>query len=169
MKLTSAEAAKQLRLLTEELEGIQRSEELSMEYNAALGEDPTAVRPEYDFAKTQTRIAELHTRIRKLKHAINVFNATTVVPGFDMTIDEMLVYLPQLSRLKYKLSDMSSKLPKERVSASGKGASLIIDYRYLNYDVRQAEAEFKRVSELLAKAQTALDVANTTIPFEADF
>ena len=41
--------------------------------------------------------------IRKLKHALNVFNASNKVPGFEMTVDEMLVYLPQLSREKNKL------------------------------------------------------------------
>lgn len=169
MKLTSSEAAKQLRRLNEELEALLRSEDRCSEFHAALGEDPESVRPSYDFDAVQKQIDCLQTKIRALKHAINVFNSTTEVPGFGMTIDEMLVYLPQLTARKLKLDSMRSVLPKERDNLAGRGANFVIDYRYANYDIARAEAEFCRVSELLARAQTALDVVNTTVSFEADF
>ena len=38
-----------------------------------------------------------------------------VVDGFGITIDEMLVYIPQLTKRKIKLLKMKSRLPKERV------------------------------------------------------
>lgn len=64
---------------------------------AAMGEDIESVRPAYDYAKTQARLEELEGTIRRLKHAINRFNTTQVVDGFGITIDEMLVYIPQLT------------------------------------------------------------------------
>ena len=165
MKYSSAEAAKLLRKLNEEVENLEDQEVKRREFNAALGEDVETVRPAYDYADTQRKLKELQAKIRTVKHALNCFNSTTEVPGFDMTIDQLLVYIPQLSRRKQKLAMMSSCLPKERAKVSGLG-SQIIDYRYANYDIEAAKADYQRVSDELATAQTALDLVNTTMTME---
>ena len=100
-----------------------------------MGEDIESVRPAYDYAKTQARLEELEGTIRRLKHAINRFNTTQVVDGFGITIDEMLVYIPQLTKRKSKLLEMKSRLPKERVEEQYGRQSNIIDYTYTNYDL----------------------------------
>lgn len=166
MTLTSAQANKLLQTLNENIAFIQRKERQSCFFNAAVGEDVESVRPAYDYAETQASIAELESKVRKLKHAINVFNTTTVVPELNMTIDEVLVLIPQLSKKKIKLNELKSRLPKERVSSTLR--SNIIDYVIANYDIAEAELEYDNVSEYLAKVQTALDVVNTTITFEID-
>ena len=97
MKYTSAEAAKLLRKLNEEKNSLMKREELSSVFIAAVGENVEDVRPEYDYRKTQDGLEELDRKIRVLKHALNVFNLTQTVPGSDMTIDQVLVYIPQLS------------------------------------------------------------------------
>lgn len=160
MKCTSAEAGKMMRKLLEEKSSIQMREYNGKEFLAAVGEDLEAVRPEYDFAKTQSALAEVERKIRKLKHALNVFNSTTVISEFDMTIDEMLVFIPQLTARKGDLARMKDKLPKVREQSCSN--STILDYRYLNYDVEEVAAEFDRVADTLAKAQNALDAVNMT-------
>lgn len=50
--------------------------------------------------------ADVKLKIRKVKHAINVFNTVTNVPDFDMIIDEMLVFFPQLTKKCETLSRM---------------------------------------------------------------
>lgn len=160
MKYTSAEAGKMLRKLMEEKSSIEMREYNGKEFLAAVGEDLESVRPDYDFAKTQSALAEVERKIRKLKHALNVFNSTTVIPEFDMTIDEMLVYIPQLTARKNKLSSMKDKLPKVREQS--RTNSSILDYRYLNYDVNEVAAEYEKVADTLAKAQNALDAVNMT-------
>ena len=110
-----------------------------------------------------SELAEIESQIRKLKHAINQFNLTQVVPGFDMTIDQMLVYIPQLTARKKKLDHMRSNLPKERITSF---SSNFVEYNYSNYDIEQAEADYEMAADELARAQTALDTVNTTVDFE---
>lgn len=166
MKYTSAEANKLLRKLNDEKTSVMYREENGKEFLAAVGEDIESVRPNYDFTETQNALAGIETKIRKLKHAINVFNSTTVIPEFNMTIDEMLVYIPQLTAAKNKLAGMKDKLPKVREQT--RVNSSILDYRYLNYDVETVTAEYEKVTDTLAKAQNALDSANMNQTLEVD-
>lgn len=166
MKYTSAEANKLLRKLNDEKTSVIYREENGKEFLAAVGEDIESVRPKYDFTETQNAIAGIETKIRKLKHAINVFNSTTIIPEFDMTIDEMLVYIPQLTAAKNKLARMKDKLPKVREQT--RVNSSILDYRYLNYDVETVAAEYEKVTDTLAKAQNALDSVNMNQTLEVD-
>lgn len=165
MNYTSAEAGKLLKKLIEEHDSLLFRESMGKEFLAAMGEDLESVRPDYDFASTQVALAEVETKIRKLKHALNVFNSTTVVPEFDITIDEMLVLIPQLTATKNRLVQMKDKLPKVREQAR-MNVSTILDYRYLNYDVNVVSAEYEKVADTLSKAQNALDAVNLTKTLE---
>lgn len=166
MKYTSAEANKLLRKLNDEKTSVMYREENGKEFLAAVGEDIESVRPSYDFTETQNTLDEIEAKIRKLKHAINVFNSTTIIPEFGMTIDEMLVYIPQLTAKKNKLARMKDKLPKVREQT--RVNSSILDYRYLNYDVEKVSEEYEKVTDTLAKAQNALDGANMNQTLEVD-
>ena len=95
-----------------------------------------------------------------------MFNSTTIIPEFDMTIDEMLVYIPQLTAAKNKLARMKDKLPKVREQT--RVNSSILDYRYLNYDVETVAAEYEKVTDTLSKAQNALDSVNMNQTLEVD-
>lgn len=169
MQYTSAEAAKLLRKFTEERRALLAREQKCKMFNAALGEDIETVRPAYDFTTMQADIAAVEKKIRCIKHAINVFNTTTVVPGFNMTIDEVLVYLPQLTETKEKLSEMSAVLPKARAGLGGYMSSAsVIDYEYANYVPEDAEAALQEVSDRLSAVQTALDLVNSTVKMDID-
>ena len=169
MKLTSAEAAKVLRKMNDDLNDLWSRESMSQSFVAAVSENVEDVRPEYDFAKTRAEEAVLSEKIRKLKHAINVFNSTTVIPDWNITIDEMLILIPQLTRKKNTLQGMKSRLPKERVAAGMRTASNIIDYCYANYDIKKAEADYDVTADMLGRAQTALDLVNSTVTFDFEF
>ncbi|MCQ2518897.1 MAG: hypothetical protein MJ107_00055 [Lachnospiraceae bacterium] len=169
MKYTSAEANKLLKKLNDEYTALLNREERSKEFHAAMGEEVNSVRPEYNYEETQKALADLENKIRKIKHAINTFNTTQIVEGFDMTVDEMLVYIPQLTKKKAKLAEMSSKLPKSRVEEHYGRQSNIIDYIYINYDLDKVAEDFNKVTDELSKAQIALDVLNNSATFEFDF
>lgn len=168
MKLTSAEAAKLLRKLNEKYEAILNMEAQSKEFVASLNENIELIKPKYDFNKTQEELNILEEKIRKLKHAINMFNCQTVVIDFNMSIDQLLVYIPQLSRKKAKLLEMKNRLAIKREPSISRVGS-IIDYNYANYDINEANKEYERVDKLLTNAQTALDVINNTNTFEFEF
>ena len=168
MKMTSAQAAKLLRQWNESLRALQRREENTKTFLASLGEDIESVRPEYDYTAMQAEQAAIEANIRKLKHTLNVFNTTTVIPEFEMTIDQMLIYLPQLTNRLEKLSRMKELLPKQRENALYSRNSAIIDYRYANYDIQTVEKDYEVLAETLAKAQTALDYINNTVLLEVD-
>lgn len=155
MNGTSAQANKLLKKLNDEYTALLSREERSQVFRAAMGEEIASVRPAYDYQETQTRLAELEQTIRQFKHAINRFNTSQLVDGFDMTVDEMLVYIPQLTRRKSKLFDT-----KERVTEQYGRQSNIIDYTYANYDIAAVEADYEKAADELARAQLALDAVN---------
>lgn len=167
MKFTSAEANKLLKKMKEQLDALEAEEKASSTFVASVSEDPETCRPEYSYDNMRAEIDGLNAKIRKLKHAINVFNANTVVPGFDITVDEMLVYIPQLSEKKILLSEMAAKLPKERVKFPS--SANIIDYNYTNYDIKKAKSDLELVTDTLSRAQLSLDTLNQTETFDFEF
>ena len=167
MKYNSAQAAKLLSKLQQDFDRLTVLEANAKTFLASVGEDPESVRPEYDYEATKKELDALSAKIRKVKHAINAFNNTTVVPEFGITIDELLVYIPQLSAKKAKLRGMADALPKARENNYGK--SNIIDYRYVNYDIKQVKADLDTVTEELSKAQLALDTINHSLEFDIVF
>ena len=173
MNLTSAELSKILSKLQDDLVSLKSRESESSTFIASLGEDVESVRPEYDYAETQKEISLLEVKIRKLKHALNVFNASTLIPEFNITIDEMLVYLPQLSARVNKLRKMSQAMPKIRCNGNygrdARGSSgPLIDYIYTNYDIAAVKADYAAAYDELSKAQLALDAINHKELLEID-
>ena len=166
MKLTSAEANKMIRSLKDQHRLLLLQEENVVSFIAATTENLEEVRPPYSYEETAAKFEEIERKIRKIKHALNVFNAATVVDGFDMTIDEMLVYLPQTSERLRKLEDMLAKPEKSR--AQNTGRTSIIEYEYLNYDLQKVQQDYDALLDLKNRALTALDVVNNTVPFEIE-
>lgn len=159
MKYTSSKANKLLKKLNEDYSTLLLKENDLMTFKAALGEDVESVRPEYDYVSFKEQLNTLEKQIRIVKHAINAFNTTHIVEGFDMSIDELLVYIPQLTNKKNRLQEMRLRLPKKRVQPQYRSTN-IIDYEYINYDLKTIEEDYNKVSDELSRAQLALDNIN---------
>ena len=82
-----------------------------------------------------------------------------------MTIDQMLVYLPQLMVRKMKLDVMRKKLLRERTPNYGRNNN-IVEYTYANYDIEQVQEDYLKAADMLARAQNALDAVNNSVTFE---
>lgn len=165
MRMTSAKANKMLRSLNDEHSKLVNKEKKESSFLAVMGEDPETVRPAYDYEAVQSELEEIEGKVRTLKHAIFDFNMNTIVPEFGMTIDEMLIYIPQLSQRLSRLENLAMMIPKEREFSMG---SNIVDYRYANFDIEKASADYSHTRELLSKAQMALDKLNNSVEFEVD-
>jgi hypothetical protein len=166
---TSAEAAKLLRRLRLEKDAIESKEMRQTTYvSTADPGDMALARPDYDYAETQKTLREYEDRILAVRHALNLFNLTTEVPGTGMTIDQVLIYLPQLSERVRKLQNLGRQLPRERLSGRdcSIGGQRLVEYRFANYDPEKALSDGKAAEEELARIQTALDLVNSTKELE---
>ena len=163
---TSAEAGKLVKKIEDELKRQMLTERKSYSFVVASGEDVESLRPKYEFAETQKNIDELQEKLRIVKHAINQFNLTHTLPGFDgLTIDQALIMLPQLNARRTKYQEMINRLPKERISGIHSRNNLI-EYNIANYNIEEVEKAYKELTSHLAKMQLALDTVNTTEKME---
>ena len=165
MKITSAQANKMLKQLEDDKDAILKEEQNFKIYHAAVGEDAETLKPEYFFAETQGRVDRIDREVMQLRHALNIFNATTKVGNTGLTIDQVLIRLPQLQDRKLKLRWMRSLPTKSRYNITGG----IIDYVYTSYDPEEAQIEYEAVCEEITGLQIELDKVNTTVTFEVMF
>ena len=169
MEYTSAEANKLLKKLNDVHQARLYEEEQCSTFLAAMGEEPESLRPEYDYTATQEKLRELEEKIVAVKHAINLFNTTHTVPGFSITVDMALVYLPFLSARVKKLGEMKARLPKARENHDGyAGYGNLVDYRHINYDRFEAAKDYDAAFDELCRLQTALDTVNNSEKFRID-
>lgn len=166
MYYTSAEANKLLRKLKDELDYEKTMRGQNRIYIKALEEKDEDVRPDFDLEASNQKIQELQDQIRKLRHAINLFNVKTVVPETDLTIDQVLIRLPQLTDEIYQYEIMGKRPKKLRVGHT----TTVIDYEIANYDPQEAKRLSDQYSDELRRLQNALDLVNTTVKgVEVDF
>lgn len=163
--ITSAAANKMIKALDDEKNYYFQLEQEASVYIMAEGEHTEP--PVYDYEDIQSRITGADHKIRCIKHAINLFNTTTVLEEVGITIDEALVEMAQLNRMKQRLDSMRKRLPKKRNSDMVFGAARnMIEYEYVNYDLEKVMADYAAVCERISTIQMALDLANQTRTFE---
>ena len=165
-KVSPIEVTNRINALKEEIKDLEEYEKKSSSFFVNLGQDKESLRPSYDFEETQKRYLELTQEVIKLKHILNIFNTSTIVPGFDMTIDQMLCYLPQLRERKQTLKKLKDQPISGRSSGIFEG---IVRYEYCNYSVQKATEDYKKIADEYAKAHTALDLINVTGEIEVDW
>lgn len=166
MEMTSAQANKLIKQLKDQIRLLESQEKNLISFIAATTENVEEVRPAYSYEETAAKYDELEAAIRKIKHALNQFNASTVPEGTDMTIDEILVFLPQATERLRKLSVMLSRPAKLRAEDTGRTS--IIEYEYLNYDLAAVQKDYDALMEKKTKLMTALDLTNNTVPFDVE-
>ena len=116
--------------------------------------------------KLQQQMDALNQKIAVLRHAVNVFNTTTVLEGFGFTIDEALVRMAMLTKKKQRLAQMK-QVPSLVRTSPGYGSNTP-EMTCRNYDAEQVEQEYRRVSDQLTALQLTLDRANLLLEFEVE-
>lgn len=169
-KMTSAYANKVLKKLNDDKNYYLNMEEEGQVYVASIDEEP--VIPDYDYEVVSAKIAEIDEKIVKIKHAINVVNATNkiAVGDSEMTIDTILVRMAQLNKRKMVLDKMRKRQEKTREKygylSVRKAAP---EYQYINYDLKLVGKEYERIDLEIASMQIALDKFNQTFEFDVEY
>lgn len=158
MKITPAYASKLVRQKNEQIRQILAQEREISTTTACVDEDVTELRQQYDFTAFQSKIEKLDREVVALKHAINVFNVTTVLPDLNYTIDAALVRMKILNDQKQRLAVMKGVQPVTR--RSGGFGNKQPEYTYRNYDASDVERAYDAVESELTSIQMALDKAN---------
>ena len=165
MLLTSDAAHKLIKKLETEKQALKSMMSANETFVVSTSEgDPELLRPEFDFKKCVDGINEIDTKIMKSKHARNVFNATSLVADTGLTVDQVLIKLPILTRNSERYFSLSNVQPKKRISSYGES----VEYRYVNYDVSLAKELYEIASTELRELQEKLNLFNATATFEVD-
>ncbi len=168
-KMTSAYANKVLRKLQEDKEFWLNKEREGYVYVAALDEEP--VIPDYDYKAVATNVTEIDEKIVRIKHAINIVNATNEIDVGDkkMSIDAILVRMAQLNKRRNVLDRMRKKQPKTRINSGMHIARKTApEYQYINYDLELVKKEYETIDSIIATMQIALDKFNQTFEFDVE-
>ena len=156
MKLCNSEIIKRIKDLDE-----QKCRILAEEQNnrtSSYQQEADLIDLGYNFAATRKAVEEINLEVVKLKHALNVANATVNVPEFDMTIGECIVYMAQLNAEKRVLEAMSELPSKSRQTTYGG----VVEYTITNYDIKECRAKLNDVNEIIRKLQISIDRVNLT-------
>lgn len=163
--MTSASANKMLRQLNDEFQFLAKQESEKRTYSAIDGIQPIV--PDYDLKAHRQKMNEVSGKIAKLKHAVNIFNVSTMLPECKLTIDEALVRMAFLSREKDRL-DVMRCIPEKKLVTGYSMRNNQVEYECANYDPKEADALYAEVANQLSRLQLELDAVNATEVFEAD-
>ena len=164
MKMTSAYASKVLRKLNEDKEFWRGKEEEGCLYVAALDEEPVV--PEYDYRQVSEDDSSNRRKNRQNQARDQLANLTSTVRikfeyddaqpvEKEMTVDQLLIRMAQLSRRKIFLDGLRKRDPKVRINSglypSRKTAP---EYRYINYDLDEVKEDYDRIDRELAACRS---------------
>lgn len=171
MKLTSAQAHKLLKKLEEDKNLIIENEIRNRICSSTIEKSTNKVifsnKTEYSFSETEKELQKVISDIVKLRHAINVVNTTVEIATEygNMTVDQILVMLPQLNDRQWKLKHMMSVMPKESRLI---GSTDNIQVDVINYSIDDVKEAYAAISKKITDLQLALDKHNQTYEFEIE-
>lgn len=166
MKITPDGAQKRIRSLEEERQQlVEEINQLSTFVVAVSEGDPEELRPEFNFFAAAEEIRKIDEQIRKVKHARNVFNVETVLPGETITVDEALVWMAMLNKNYEYYVKFGNRQQKER---SRTGFNKEIEYVYTNYDIQEVRQYGKTMYAKLLEIQSKINLINSTYYFEVE-
>lgn len=130
-------------------------------YRVMEGEDPSAKKPEYDYVETWNQLMEYDDSIRSVKHAINSFSVSRYVPEYDMTLDELEMYLEDLDRRFNTLKELGDAHPIKRTIVNRS-----VRHTIANYDLKQARKDSERLDDECRKVRRIISEIKESEVFE---
>lgn len=163
LTLTSAAANKRIKALEDEKLSIRNQESDVQFYTSGINE--TVEVPYYNFKETTEKIDAIDKEIAALRHAINLFNVTTVLPDEGITVDMALVRIAQLNRKAEELRKIKDRPEKVRYEGRLGGVPTIT---YRNYDAEEVRNEYRKVTDEIYRLQMAIDTVNLSKQFDVE-
>ncbi len=111
----------------------------------------------YSYEENREAIRKLREREEAIHRALSLFNLTTKVPGFDLTVSEGLLRLGQLRNEIDVLATLASRHQIRKVGSYGCSR-----YQKCCYDVAKAKEDLAAMREERTSLQVAIDRLNLT-------
>ena len=163
MKLTIDEASKLIKTIREELNYLSSVESNCATYSYFEGEEPIV--PEFNLTAHQEAVDKFNTSIEKIKHEINKFNCSYVLPNAGITIDVALVRMAVLTSRVAVLTSMRATPPKRRTRTLRDARS---EFTETNYTTEEIESLYTKASAELTLIRSEINIANVNNTIEVD-
>ena len=138
-----------------------KEEKKACSYRVMEGEDPSAKKPEYDYEETLNQLMEFDDSIRSAKHTINSFSVSHYVPEYNMTLDELEMYLEDLDRRFNTLKELGDAHPIKRTIVNRS-----VRHTIANYDLKQARKDCDRLDDERRKVRRIISEIKESEEFE---
>ena len=138
-----------------------KEEKKACSYRVMEGEDPSAKKPEYDYEETLNQLMEFDDSIRSAKHTINSFSVSHYVPEYNMTLDELEMYLEDLDRRFNTLKELGAAHPIKRTIVNRS-----VRHTIANYDLKQARKDSERLDDERRKVRRIISEIKESEVFE---
>lgn len=138
-----------------------KEEKKACSYRVMEGEDPSAKKPEYDYEETKNQLKEFDDSVRLAKHTINSFSVSRYVPEYNMTLDELEMYLEDLDRRFNTLKELGDAHPIKRTIVNRS-----VRHTIANYDLKQARKDSERLDDERRKVRNIISEIKESEEFE---
>ena len=138
-----------------------KEEKKACSYRVMEGEDPSAKKPEYDYEETRNQLMEFDDSVRLAKHTINSFSVSRYVPEYNMTLDELEMYLEDLNRRFNTLKELGDAHPIKRTIVNRS-----VRHTIANYDLKQARKDSERLDDERRKVRRIISEIKESEVFE---
>ena len=151
----NTEIMKDLKKIQEERMEILSNERKNSTISYIAGEEKISTN--YNYRETRDKIDELNKKEVYLRGLLSKANSTVIVPEFNMTIGDCLVYLAQLSNKANVLYSLADAKPKSRSYRLKE-----VEYTETVYDVNEAKEDYEKTKDEITRLQMAIDRINLT-------
>ena len=140
---------------------LRKEEKKACSYKVMEGEDPSAKKPEYDYEETRDQLKYFDDSVRLAKHTINSFSVSRYVPEYNMTLDELEMYLEDLDRRFNTLKELGDAHPIKRTIVNRS-----VRHTIANYDLKQARKDSERLDDERRKVRRIISEIKESEVFE---
>ena len=155
MKKCNTELMKEIKKLEERKNDILLLEKTECKVTYINKE--SKIETNYDYISVNQELDSIDLKIRNIKKLLAYSNATTIVPEYNMTIGECIIYLAQLNVKKNKLQEMANQPKIKRISSS---YTTKVEYEEIVYDIDKVKEDFNKIIDDINNLQMAIDRCN---------